>query len=182
MYVCFVSLRIQIYPCTDSGSIESSSSMYSWISYSWSYAGSYLVPVIPQDWGLSLCQIYGSFLFLASMAFLSAVGHFARSYFGCAAGNFAQSVVVTYFLSTCLVIPDIHRLLFIQAIMSIGAFACVTGMCWSARRSLKKTPGTLPSSALVCETLLPIDDVNTFIELTPIIPVIVTIIGMIQSA
>ena len=155
--------------------------MYSWISYSWSYAGSYLVPVVPQDWGFSFCQILRGFQFLASVGILFAVGHFARSYFGRAAGSFAQSVVLTYFLSICLVIPDLNRLLFLQATMSIGAFACLTVMCWSARRSLGKT-GTLPSGALVSQTLLPIDDVNDMIELTPIIPVIVTIIGMIQSA
>jgi hypothetical protein len=65
--------------------------------------------------------------------------------------------------------------------MTLGAFACVTGMCWSARRSLGKTD-TLPSKTLVSQTMLPIDDANTMIELTPIIPVIVTIIGMITSA
>jgi hypothetical protein len=155
--------------------------MYSWISYSWLYAGSYLVPVTPQDWGFSFCQVMSGFQFLASLGFLLAVGSFAKSYFGRAAGSFAQSAVLTYFLSTCLVIPDIHRLLCLQAIMSIGAFACLTGMCWSARRTLGKT-GTLPSRTLVSQTLLPIDDVNALIELTPILAVIVTIIGMIQSA
>jgi hypothetical protein len=181
MYVCFLSFRIQIYPCTDSGSNESSSFMYTWIAYSWSYAGSYFAPVIPQDWGFSFCQILRGFLFLASVGSLLAVGHFMKSYFGRAAGNFEQSVILTYFLASCLVIPDLNRLLFLQATMTLGAFACVTGMRWSARRSLGKT-GTLPSRTLVSQTLLPIDDVNAMIELTPIIPMIVTIIGMITSA
>jgi hypothetical protein len=155
--------------------------MYSWISYSWSYAGSYLVPVIPQDYQLSFCQMLRAFLCVASVCFLLAVGYVAKLGFGRAAGSFAQSVVLTYFLSRCLVIPDIHRLVALQAAMTLGAFACLTGMCWSARRSLGKT-GTLPSRTLVSQTLLPIDDINVMIELTPIIPVIVTIIGMIQSA
>jgi hypothetical protein len=154
--------------------------MYTWIAYSWSYAGSYLVPVIPQDWGFSFCQILRGYIFLASVCFLLAVGYFTKSYFGRAAGSFAQSVVLTCFLSSCLVIPDLNRLLCLQAAMTIGSFACLTGMCWSARRSLGKT-GTLPSRALVSQTLLPIDDVNAMIELTPMIPVIVTIIGMITS-
>jgi hypothetical protein len=181
LYVCFLSFRLQIFPCTDTVSIESSSSMYSWISYSWSYAGSYLVPVVPQDWGFSFCQILCGFQFLASVGFLLAVGSLTKFYFGRAAGSFAQSVVLTCFLSSCLVIPDLNRLLFLQAAMTVGSVACLTGMCWSARRSLGKT-GTLPSRTLVSQTLLPIDDVNAMIELTPIIPVIVTIIGMIQSA
>jgi hypothetical protein len=136
--------------------------MYSWISYSWSYAGSYLVPVTPQDWGFSFCQVMSGFQFLVSLGFLLAVDSFAKSYFGRAVGSLAQSAVLTYFLSTCLVIPDIHRLLCLQAIISIGAFACLTGMCWSARRSLGKTTGTLPSRTLVSQTLLP-----RLIELTP---------------
>jgi hypothetical protein len=180
MCVFFLSFRIQIYPCTDTVSNESRSSMYTWIAYSWSYAGSYLAPVIPQDWGFSFCQILRGFLFLASVGFLLAVGSFTKSYFGRAAGSFAQSVVLICFLSSYLVIPDLNRLLFLQAAMSIGAFACLTGMCWSARRSLGKT-GALPSRALVSQILLPIDDIKVMIELTPIIPVIVTIIGMIVS-
>jgi hypothetical protein len=155
--------------------------MYTWIAYSWSYAGSYFVPVIPQDWGLSFCQISRGFLFLASVGSLLAVGYFTKSYFGRAAGNFAQSILLTYFLSSCLVIPDLNRLIFLQATTTLVAFACVTGLWWSARRSLGKT-GTLPSRTLVSATLLPIDDVNAMIELTPIIPVVVTIIGMITSA
>jgi hypothetical protein len=63
--------------------------------------------------------------------------------------------------------------------MTLGAFACVTGRPWSARRSFGKT-GTLPPRTLVSQTLLPIDDLNAMIELTPIIPLIVTIIGMIR--
>jgi hypothetical protein len=180
MYVCFLYFRIQIYPCTDTVSIESSSSMYSWISYSWSYAGSYLVPVTPQDWGFSFCQAMQGFQFLASVGFLLAVGYVAKRCCGHAAGSFAQSVVLTCFLASYLVIPDLLRLVVLQAAMTLGSFACISGMCWSARRSLGKT-GTLPSRTLVSQTLLPIDDVNAFIELTPIIPVIVTIIGMIQS-
>jgi hypothetical protein len=155
--------------------------MYTWISSSWSYAGSYLVPVIPQYCQLSFCQMLRGFLFLASVGFLLIVGYVAKLGGGRAAGSFAQSVVLIYFLSSCLVIPDIHRLVILQATMTLGAFACVTGMCWSARRSLKKT-GTLPSRTLVSQTLLPIDDFNAMIELTPILPVIVTIIGMITSA
>jgi hypothetical protein len=155
--------------------------MYTWISYSWSYAGSYLVPVTPQYWQLSFCQMLRGFLFLASVASLLAVGYLTKHFFGRAAGSFAQSVVLACFLSSYLVIPDLHRLVALQATLTLGSFACITGMCWSARRSLGKT-GTLPSRALVSENLLPIDDVNNMIELTPIIPVVVTIIGIITSA
>jgi hypothetical protein len=151
--------------------------MYAWISSSWSYAGSYLVPVIPQYLQLSFCQMLRGVLFLTSVIIL----YFANVVAGRAAGSFAQSVVLICFLSSRLVIPDIHRLVSLQATMTLGAFACVTGMCWSARRSLRKT-GTLPSRTLVSQTLMPIDDFNAMIELTPILPVIVTIIGMITSA
>jgi hypothetical protein len=149
--------------------------MYSWISYSWSYAGSYLVAVTPQDWGFSFCQVMCGFLFLASVGFLLSVGC------GRAAGSFAQSVVLTCFLSSYLAIPGFNRLVALQATMTLRSFACLPGMCWSARRSLGKT-GILPSRTLVSQTLLPIDDVNAMIELTPIILVIVTNIGMIQYA
>jgi hypothetical protein len=122
-----------------------------------------------------------AFLCVASVGFLLAVGYVTKICCGRAAGSFAQSVALTCFLSSYLVIPDVHRLVALQAAMTLGAFACLTGMCWSARRSLGKT-GTLPSRTLVSQTLLPIDDINVMIELTPISPVIVTIIGMIQSA
>jgi hypothetical protein len=154
-----------LYPCTDSGNNEPTSSMYAWIAYSWSYAGSYFVPVIPQDWGFSFCQIFRGFLILGSVCILYAVGYFATLNFGRAAGSFAQSVLLTCFLSSCLVIPDLSRLLFLQATMTLGASTYLTAIHWSARRSLGKT-GTVPSSALVSETLLPIDNVNTLIELS----------------
>jgi hypothetical protein len=171
-----------IYPCPDSGINEStSSSMYSWISYSWSYAGSYLVPVIPQDWGLSFCQICRGLLILGFVCFFFAVGFGARRAFGREAGSFAQSVLLTCILSSHLVIPDISRLLFLQAILTFGASTCLTAIYWSARRSLRNI-GTLPSRALVSETLLPIEDVSTLIELSPILLVIVTIVGIVTSA
>jgi hypothetical protein len=44
-----------LFPRTDSGINESTSSVYSGVAYSWSYARSYFVPVIPQDWGFSFC-------------------------------------------------------------------------------------------------------------------------------
>jgi hypothetical protein len=178
--VYFLSYRIQIYPCTDGGSIASSSSMYTWIAYPWSYAGSYFVP---QDWGFSYCQMSRGFLFFASGLFLFAVGRGTQFCFGSAAGSFAQSFVLAWFLSRCIVIPDLNRLLVLQATLTLGAFACLTGMYWSARRSLANTEkDTLPSRALVSKTLLPIEDVNALIELTPGILVVVTIIGLSQSA
>jgi hypothetical protein len=171
-----------IYPCTDSGINEStSSSMYSWISYSWSYAGSYLVPVIPQDWGFSFCQICRGVLIFRFVCFLYAAGFVARHYFGREVGSFAQSVLLTCVLSSYLVIPDLSRLLFLQAILTLAASTCLTAIYLSARRSLGNI-GTLPSRALVSETLLPIEDVNTLIELSPILLVIVTIIGIVTSA
>ena len=181
-HICFLSFRIQLYPCTDSGINELTSSMYTWSAYSWSYAGSYLVPVIPQDWGFSFCQIFRGFVILGSVCILFIVGLVARRTFGRAAGSFAQSVLLTYFLSSCLVIPDLNRLLFLQAIMTLGASTCLTARFWSARRILGKTAPTLPSSALVSKTLLPIDDVNALITSSPILLVIVTIIGIITSA
>jgi hypothetical protein len=74
-----------------------------------------LVPVIPQDWQLSFCQMLRGFLFLASVGSLLAVGYAAKLGFGRAVGSFAQSVVLIYFLSSCLVIPDICRLISLQA-------------------------------------------------------------------
>jgi hypothetical protein len=121
------------------------------------------------------------FLILGSVCFLCAVRYVVRLDFGRAAGSFAQSILLTYFLSSCLVIPDLSRLLFLQATITLGASTCLTAIYWSARRSLGKT-GTLPSSALVSETLLLIDDVNALVELSPILLVIVTIIGIITSA
>jgi hypothetical protein len=160
---------------------RASSFMYTWIAYSWTYAGSYLITVIPQDWGFSFCQMFRGLLIVGSVCVLYAVGYFARLAFGRAAGSFAQSVVLTSFISSCLVIPDLNRLLFLQITMTLGAIACLTGMYGSAQRSLRK-PGALPSSTLVSETILPIADVNALIELSPILLVIVTIIGMFKSA
>jgi hypothetical protein len=116
-----------------------------------------------------------------STCILYAVGYVATLLFGCDAGRFARSVLLTCFLSSCLVIPNLDRLLFLQATMTLGASTYLIAICWSARRSLGKT-GTVPSSALVSETLLPIYDVSALIELSPILLVIATIIGMTTSA
>jgi hypothetical protein len=48
------------------------------------------------------------------------------------------------------------------------------------RATQSRKDGTVNVKCLVTETLLPIDDVNTLIELSPIILVILTIIGIIS--
>jgi hypothetical protein len=143
-------------------------------------------PMLDHTWSPSFHKT-GAFRFarcskyLGPCSVLYAVGYFVRLAFGRAAGSFAQFVLWTCFLSTCLVIPDLNRLLFLQTIVSLGAIACLTGIYWSAQCSLQK-PGTLPLSTLVSETLLPVDDVNALIALSPILLVIVTNIGMFESA
>jgi hypothetical protein len=87
---------------------------------------------------------------------------------------------MAYYLSMLLVIPDLIRLVVIQTAMSGLAVMCLVATYLSARRSLRKT-GT-PSSALVNEVLMSIDDINFGVEVSPFLLVIVTIIGVSVSA
>ena len=74
-----------------------------------------------------------------------------------------------------IAIPDINRLIAVQAIVSCSAFAYVAAKFYSVRRNLLLSQGN-PQSALLNKVLLWFDDANIAIQLSPIVLVAVAVL------